>query len=538
MQFDPCTYRYPSRRNVMYARRGMACSSAPLAAQIGRDAMAAGGSAIDAALAMSAALPVLEPTGNAVGSDCFALIWTKGKLYAINGTGRAPRALSAQAVRDAGFSAVPTEGWLPVTVPGLMGAWAAVHRRFGSQSAESLFAPAIRYAKEGYALPVTIAAQLAQEAVRLGKAYAKDPVLYGPARELFTKNGAPYAAGELFCNPQLAQTLEKLSATGCESLYRGELAEQIVAFSKATGGFMELQDLAEYQPDWVEPITVNYKGYDVFELPPNGHGITALMALKLAEKLPLSADRQAEENYHYLIESMKLAYSDTRTYVADPRFMKQRVEDLLSDRYADARRALIGDRALEPVAGDPACGGTVYFCTADDQGNMVSWIQSNYTRLGSLVAVPGTGIALQNRGANFSLEETSDNYLEGGKRSYHTIIPGFLAKDGQPVGPFGVMGGFMQPQGHLQVVVNTVDYHMNPQEALDAPRFQWVGGKKVQLERQVPAQVGAALAERGHQVEIVNTEIGMGRGQIIWRMADGTLCGGTEPRADGTVAVL
>lgn len=538
MQFSCDTYRYQSRRNVVFARRGMACSSAPLAAQIGRDVMAAGGSAIDAAVAMSAALPVLEPTGNAVGSDGFALIWTGGRLYAINGSGKAPRALNAQAVRKAGFDAVPLEGWLPVTVPGAMGMLAAVHSRFGSKPLKQLFAPAVRYAKEGYAVPVTIAAQLKNETVRLNAAYHTNPDLYGPAWELFTKKGERYRAGELFCNPLLARTLEELAQTGCESLYRGALAEKIVEFSQKTGGFFAKEDLADYQPEWVQPIEANYKGYDVYELPPNGHGITALMALKLLEKLPLLDDRQDERTYHQMIECMKLAYADTRTYVADPACMKTRVQDLLSEQYLNQRRSLIGEEALTPQAGDPSCGGTVYFCTADDKGNMVSWIQSNYHLLGSLVAVPGTGIALQDRGANFSMDPASDNYLEGGKRSYHTIIPGFLAKNGKPIGPFGVMGGFMQPQGHLQVIVNTVDYHMNPQETLDAPRFQWVGGKKVQLEREVPDQVGRALAERGHEIEIVNERISMGRGQIIWRMENGTLCAGTEPRADGTVACL
>lgn len=538
MQFSCDTYRYQSRRNVVFARRGMACSSAPLAAQIGRDVMAAGGSAIDAAVAMSAALPVLEPTGNAVGSDGFALIWTGGRLYAINGSGKAPRALNAQAVRKAGFDAVPLEGWLPVTVPGAMGMLAAVHSRFGSKPLKQLFAPAVRYAKEGYAVPVTIAAQLKNETVRLNAAYHTNPDLYGPAWELFTKKGERYRAGELFCNPLLARTLEELAQTGCESLYRGALAEKIVEFSQKTGGFLAKEDLADYQPEWVQPIEANYKGYDVYELPPNGHGITALMALKLLEKLPLLDDRQDERTYHQMIECMKLAYADTRTYVADPACMKTRVQDLLSEQYLNQRRSLIGEEALTPQAGDPSCGGTVYFCTADDKGNMVSWIQSNYHLLGSLVAVPGTGIALQDRGANFSMDPASDNYLEGGKRSYHTIIPGFLAKNGKPIGPFGVMGGFMQPQGHLQVIVNTVDYHMNPQETLDAPRFQWVGGKKVQLEREVPDQVGRALAERGHEIEIVNERISMGRGQIIWRMENGTLCAGTEPRADGTVACL
>ena len=260
------------------------------------------------------------------------------------------------------------------------------------------------------------------------------------------------------------------------------------------------------------------------------------MALNMLKGMDLPDDRDSAESFHKQIETIKLAFVDTKKFVADPRYMKTKVEDMLSERYADIRRALITDKAIFPEAGDPSCGGTVYFATADGEGNMVSFIQSNYMGFGSGVVIPGTGISLQNRGANFSMDPNHDNYLEGGKKAYHTIIPGFLCKDGKAVGPFGVMGGFMQPQGHLQVVVNTVDYHMNPQDCLDAPRFQWVGDLKLQLEREVPAHVAQDLAARGHQVEIVNSNIGMGRGQIIWRMDDGTLVGGTEPRADGTIA--
>ncbi len=536
VQFDPLKYAYPSHRNVVYAKRGMAASTSPGASQIGVDVIRDGGTAIDAACAMAAAMPFLEPTGNGIGADGFMLIWTGGKLYGMNGSGFAPKALTAQAVKDAGYDKVPMEGWLPVMVPGAMGAIAEVNRRFGTKPLTELFAPAVQLAREGYPVPVNVAKQLEGECARINKAYAQDPKLFQTARDIFTKDGKPYQPGDLFRNPAAGDTLEELAATNCESLYRGELMKKIVAWSRESGGFFSEEDFTSYHPEWVEPISVNYKGYDVFEMPPNGHGLTTLMALKMVERLGLPGERELGETYHKLIEATKLAFVDTKKYVADPRYMKTKVEDMLSDRYADVRSALIGEKALMPEAGDPSCGGTVYFCAADGQGNMVSWIQSNYMRIGSLVVVPGTGIALQDRGANFSLDPASDNYLEGGKKAYHTIIPGFLAKDGQPIGPFGVMGGFMQPQGHLQVVVNTVDYHMNPQECLDAPRFQWVGDKKVQLEREVPAYVAQALAARGHQIEVVNSNIGMGRGQIIWRLDDGTLVGGTEPRADGTIA--
>ena len=349
-------------------------------------------------------------------------------------------------------------------------------------------------------------------------------------------DGSPYEAGDLFRWEEYAQTLEELAATGCESCYRGPLMETIVSFSRKTGGYFTEDDFRTYHPEWVEPITANYRGYTVCEIPPNGHGITVLMALNILNGLKLSPDRESAGTYHKIMEAIKLAFADTKTYVADPRYMKTRVEDLLSEEYAARRRALITHKALTPQAGDPSCGGTIYLCTADLEGNMVSWIQSNYTTFGAGVAIPGTGISLQNRGANFSLDPDSDNCLAGGKKSYHTIIPGFLLKDGEAVGPFGVMGAFMQPQGHVEVLVNTIDYHMNPQEALDAPRVQWIGDKHIQLEREAGPEIAAQLAAMGHEVEVIDDRINMGRGQIIWRTENGLLIGGTEPRCDGTVA--
>ena len=538
LDFDCGRYAYASRRNVVFARKGMACSCVPLASQVGIDTMKRGGTAMDAAIAMAVTLPLVEPTCNGLGSDCFALIWSAKdkKLYGLNGSGLAPMALSAQRVRELGYEQMPINGWLPTMVPGAPAAWAALRRRFGRLSMAELMAPAIQYAREGFPVPLNVHRLWVGEAERFKAAAEKEPAVFAPWLAYFTKDGEAYGPGELFRLPDYADTLERLAATDCESYYRGELMKKIVAFSRQTGGYFTEEDFINYAPLWVEPITVNYKGYDVFEMPPNGHGITALMALNILKGMELG-ERDSADTYHKMIEAMKLAFIDAKTYVADPRYMRTRVSDLLSDRYAARRRALIGQTALYPTAGDPACGDTVYFCTADEEGNMVSFIQSNYMEFGSGVVIPGTAISLQNRGANFSLDEGSDNCLQGGKRSYHTIIPGFLAKDGQPIGPFGVMGGFMQPQGHVQVVVNTVDYGMNPQDCLDAPRFQWQGGKHIQLEQEVPAAVAEELRRRGHEVEVVSDRIAMGRGQIIWRRSDGTLVGGTEPRSDGAIAV-
>ena len=538
-EFDPRSYAYPSRRNVVYARKAMACTSIPQGAQIGLDVMKAGGNAVDAAVAMAAAMPLLEPTSNGLGSDCFALVWVEAekKLYGLNASGVAPAALSAALVRELGHRTMPQAGWIPTMVPGAPAGWAELNRRFGTKPLPQLFAPAISAAREGVPVQVNLEPMWEEDARRIAAAMERDPSPHAYWWERFMKpDGTPYRAGDVFRWEEYAQTLEELAATGCESYYRGPLMEQIVAFSRATGGYFCEDDFRNYKPEWVEPISTDYKGYTVCEIPPNGHGITVLMALNLLKGLKLSDQKDCADTYHKILESIKLAFADTRTYVADPRYMRTRVEDLLSEEYAARRRALISEQALTPEAGDPSCGGTIYLCTADPQGNMVSFIQSNYTTFGAGVAIPGTGISLQNRGANFSLDEGSDNCLAGGKRSYHTSIPGFLMRDGEAVGPFGVMGAFMQPQGHVLVVVNTVDYHMNPQEALDAPRIQWTGGKHIQLEREVPAHIVQDLARRGHEVEIVNSNLHMGRGQIIWKTENGLYIGGTEPRCDGTVA--
>lgn len=538
-EFDPRSYAYPSRRNVVYARKAMACTSIPQGAQIGLDVMKAGGNAMDAAVAMAAAMPLLEPTSNGLDSDCFALVWVEAekKLYGLNASGVAPAALSAAMVREMGHQAMPKAGWIPTMVPGAPAGWAELNRRFGTKPLAQLFAPAISAAREGVPVQVNLEPMWEADARRIASAMEQDPAPHAYWWERFMKpDGTPYRAGDVFRWEEYAQTLEELAATGCESYYRGPLMEKIVAFSQATGGYFCEDDFRNYKPEWVEPISTDYKGYTVCEIPPNGHGITVLMALNLLKGLELSGQKDCADTYHKILESIKLAFADTKTYVADPRYMRTRVEDLLSEEYAARRRALISEQALTPEAGDPSCGGTIYLCTADPQGNMVSFIQSNYTTFGAGVAIPGTGISLQNRGANFSLDEGSDNCLAGGKRSYHTIIPGFLMRDGEAVGPFGVMGAFMQPQGHVLVVVNTVDYHMNPQEAMDAPRIQWTGGKHIQLEREVPAHIAQELARRGHEVEIVNSNLHMGRGQIIWKTENGLYIGGTEPRCDGTVA--
>jgi len=534
MNYNPQSYRYASRRTMAVAQRGMVCTSTPLAAQAGLRILQEGGNAFDAAVATAACLPVVEPTSNGLGSDAFALIWSKGKLYGLNSSGVSPKALNLEKLLQKGYTKMPERGWEPVDVPGAPAAWAAINKRFGRLPLSKVVEPAAWYAENGYPVSPTVSKFWK-------KAMSIFPNLKGeafkPWMEYFTINGKAPEAGQIFSCPDMAKTLREIGNTDAESYYRGSLMEKIVNFSKKTGGLLSEDDFANWYPEWVEPISTDYKGYQVCEIPPNGHGITVLMALNILKGLELPENRECAENYHKMIEAMKLAFIDAKTYVSDPKTMKADVKTMLSEEYAKKRRSLIGDNAIEPLPGNPFCGGTVYLCAADGEGNMISYIQSNYMGFGSGIVVPQTGISLQNRGCNFSFDKNSDNCVEGGKRPYHTIIPGFLCKDGEAIGPFGVMGGFMQPQGHMQVVVNAIDYTMNPQECLDAPRFQWTGGKNIELEHEVDVKIARELQERGHNIKILSDNGSMGRGQIIWKSPYGSLVGGTEPRCDGQAAV-
>ncbi|SES36159.1 gamma-glutamyltransferase family protein [Salisediminibacterium halotolerans] len=531
--YDALTYPYASQRTVTYGKNGMVATSQPLASQAGLEILKQGGNAVDAAIATAACLTVVEPTSNGIGSDAFALVWVKDKLYGLNGSGPAPQAASIEAVKEDGTEEMPKFGWKPVTVPGTPAAWAELSERFGKLPFADLFVPAIRYAEEGFPLSPVLAESWKKAVAAYKKQFNGSE--FNPWFETFTFDGRAPEAGELWSSPGHADTLRKIADTNGRSFYSGELAERIEAFSNQYNGFLQKSDLEAYRPEWVEPIAVNYKGYDVWEIPPNGQGIAALMALNILKEDSFST-REDELTYHKQIEAMKLAFADAEKYVSDPKWMTQNPADMLSDAYAAKRRSEIGEEALTPEAGDPSASGTVYLAAADGEGNMVSFIQSNYMGFGSGIVVPETGIALQNRGHNFSMDPAHDNALYPGKKTLHTIIPGFLTKDNQAVGPFGVMGGFMQPQGHLQVVINTVDFNLNPQAALDAPRWQWMKDKHVMFETGVPNDIVKNLARRGHQVEVSYTQAPFGRGQIIWRNpVTGVLAGGTEARTDGAV---
>ena len=531
---NPLNNPYSSKRNLIYARNGMVATSQPLAAQVGLDTLKRGGNAVDAAIATAAALTVVEPTGCGIGGDAFAIVWFHGALHGLNASGQAPRELTPAAVKAQGHTEMPLYGWTPVTVPGCPAGWATLSERFGVLPFADLLQPAIELAREGFPISPVISYLWQKDFTQFSEHLKGEATAHWFTT--FAPDGSPPAAGEIFRSEAHAKTLESLARSRCESFYNGKLAEAIDSFSRQTDGFLRKEDLAGYQPEWVEPIKANYHGYDIWEIPPNGQGMVALMALKIASAIKLT-ERETVESYHTLIEALKLAYVDGHKYITQKDCMSVSVEELLSDTYVNERSKLIGEHALTPQAGDPKSGGTVYLATADKDGNMVSFIQSNYHGFGSGVVIPNTGIAMQNRGHNFSLDPTHDNYLAPGKKTFHTIIPGFITKNSKAIGPFGVMGAFMQPQGHLQMIVNMLDFGLNPQAALDAPRWQWLSGKKIGLEPTVPQQIVQGLAARGHEVDIASDVTSYGRGQILLRDPEtGTLCGATESRTDGHIA--
>ena len=531
---NTATNPHPMPRNMQIARKGMVATSQPLATQAGLAILQKGGNAIDAAVATAACLTVVEPTSNGIGGDAFALVYADGNLHGLNSSGPAPMGISIEAVKALGHTEMPKMGWLPVTVPGAPAAWAALNKRFGKLSLAECLAPAIEYARHGYPLSPTLGRGW-------GSAYTAYKTNFtGPEfahwLETFAPNGHAPKIGEMWSSPTHAATLTEIADTQAESFYRGNLAKKIAAFSEKHGGFLRESDLAAYAPEWVNPISVNYRGYDVWEIPPNGQGLVALIALNIMKGFPAQTYNDINA-YHKQFEAMKLAFTRGKAVITDPTHMQTPIEALLSDSFADTLRSQIIPTASEPIETLPPKGGTVYLATADGDGNMVSFIQSNYMGFGSGIVIPSTGIAMQNRGADFSLDPAHANALKGGKRTYHTIIPGFLTKNGVPVGPFGVMGGYMQPQGHMQVLINMIDLGLNPQAALDAPRWQWTKGKSFEVEHHFPRHIAQGLAALGHRISVPLEYGSFGRGQIILRDQDsGVLMGGTESRTDGAIA--
>ncbi|WP_420642265.1 gamma-glutamyltransferase [Candidatus Leptofilum sp.] len=531
MNFE--NFQFPSRRSNIITHNGLVATSQPLAAQAGLDVLKAGGNALDAAIATVATLCVVEPCSTGIGGDAFALIWQadEQKLYGLNASGPAPQALTANLVCSQGHEQFPAIGGLAVTVPGSLRGWELALERFGSLGLDTLLQRAITYAEGGF--PVS------QRIARAWKNSTEKMNRLPDSKRVWLPNGRSPRAAELFQNPEFARTLQTIAENGVDAFYRGDIGRQIAEAVQADGGVLTQDDLISYQAEWVEPISVAYgDGYAFHEIPPNGQGLTALLALNIAKQFDLPVlGYGTADYYHALIEAMKLAFADAHAYIGDPRQAELPIEALLSDSYTRSRTGLIQpDNTLQPMPGSPQThGDTVYLTVADGRGNMVSWIQSLYMGFGSGITAGNTGVQLQNRGANFSLEPGHPNEAAPSKRPYHTIIPGFITKDGQAWSSFGVMGGFMQPQGHLQVGLNLVEFGMDPQTALDAPRFNWLKDKQVALETAVSDDIRQVLQQRGHDLWEKGKPLHYGGGQVIVRHPEnGVLIGGSEPRNDGT----
>jgi gamma-glutamyltranspeptidase/glutathione hydrolase len=534
-------------RSEVYAPSAMAATSHPLATQIAIDVMKAGGSAVDGAIAANAALGLMEPTGCGIGGDLFAIVWdpTSRKLHGYNGSGGAPSELTIELVKSKGLDAIPSFGPLPVTVPGCVDGWFALHGKFGKLPMARVLEPAIGYAEKGFAMSPVIAHAWAISTRRFGE--------YPNFKEQFTIEGRAPKAGELWKNANLARTLRAIAEGGREAFYQGELPKAIESFIRSQGGVLAASDFASHKGEWVEPVSANYRGYDVWEIPPNGQGIAALQILKLLEGFDLKAMGFGSADYiHTFVEAKKLAFEDRAKFYADQRFSKVPVARLISTEYADSRRPLISMEraglAVEP--GEiPTGADTIYLTVADESGMMVSLIQSNYRGMGSGMVPPGLGFMLQDRGEQFALVEGHANALKPGKRPFHTIIPAFITKDGVPWMSFGVMGGAMQPQGHAQIVINIIDFGMTLQQAGDAPRIHHDGSTEPQgmvhamrnggvlnLEQGFSKNVIAELEKRGHTIGPAPTAVFGGYQAITRDPVTGVYCGASESRKDGHAA--
>ena len=532
-----------AHRSETVASTGMVCTSHPLAAQIGLDVLKNGGNAVDAAIATSAAMGLMEPMSCGIGGDLFAIVYdakTK-KLYGLNASGPAPKKATLDYFRRKKLDAIPERGPLAWSVPGCVEGWDRLRAKFGTKKFSELLAPSIRYAEEGVAVPEVIA----------GYWKASERLLKGDEglTEAFLRDGRAPKAGEVFKNPHLAASYRRIADKGRDGFYTGETADAIVALSDAKGGLFTKEDLAEFKAEWIDPVSTTYRGYEVWELPPPGQGIAALQMLNLLEPHDLAKMGPSSPDYwHLLVEAKKLAYADRARYYTDPKFARVPTKTLISKEYAAERAKRIDPKkaGVGVTAGDAKLGkaDTIYLCVVDKDRNCVSLIQSNYLGFGSGLAAPGTGFGLQNRGCLFCLDDSHANKLEGGKRPFHTIIPAMVTKDGRPFFVYGVMGGDMQPQGHVQVLVNLLDFGMGVQAAGDAPRVEHVGsatptgkpederGGSIQAEAGIPDAVVKELEARGHVVKRVKVNGGGFQGVRI-DPKTGVLHGGTESRKDG-----
>jgi len=530
-------------RSEVIAKNGMACTSQPLTTQVALDILKKGGSAVDAAIAADAMLGLVEPTGSGIGGDLFAIVWDAKthKLYGLNASGRSPKSLSLAYFKEKGIKHIPALGPLPVSVPGCVDGWFELNKKFGKLKMEEILQPAIGYAREGFPLTDLVAYYWQRNAEKLKQ--------FEGYAEIYMPNGKAPAKGEIFKNPFLANTLELIAKNGRDEFYKGSIAKTIDAYMKKQGGFLSYEDLASHTSEWVEPVSCSYRGYDVWELPPNGQGIATLEILNILENYDIASMGFGSAEYmHLFIEAKKLAFEDRARYYADPDFVKIPYTRLVSKEYAKERLKLINlNRAANKYdAGELGTGNTIYLTVADKDGNMVSLIQSNYRGMGSGMTPTKLGFILQDRGEMFSLTEGHPNVFEPGKRPFHTIIPGFITKDGKPYISFGVMGGSMQPQGHVQVIVNLIDFGMNLQEAGDAPRIMHEGsseptdermtdGGTVFLESGFDYQQIRKLLAKGHKISFSLDGYG-GYQAIMYDAKNGVYIGASESRKDGQAA--
>lgn len=533
-------------RSQVIAQNGMAATSNPLSTQVALDVLKAGGNAIDAAIAANAMEGVVEPHVNGIGGDLFAIVWDakSKKLYGLNGSGRSPKSLTLAEFKKRGLKYIPSTGPLPVSVPGCVDAWFELHKKFGSMPMSKVLEKAVSYARNGFPVHGEFASALTKVQANYGK--------YPNVDQHYYPNGKVAGEGDIFKNPNLGNTLERLGKEGRDVFYKGDMAKTMDAFMKKNGGFLSYEDLASHTSTWIDPVSVNYRGYDVWELPPNGQGIAALQMLNILEGYDFSKIKVGSaEHIHLFTEAKKLVFEDRAKYYADMDFAKIPVKSLISKEYAAERRKLINpNRASKHFdAGNPALrdGDTIYLTVADKDGNMVSLIQSNYRGFGSGMMPDGLGFMFQDRGEMYSLNEGENNTYAPGKRPFHTIIPAFMTKDGQPIMSFGVMGGAFQPMGHTQIVMNVVDFGMNVQEAGDFPRINHEGsseptgeimeptGGTITLESGYPYEIIRELLQKGHQVGFMNGIYG-GYQCIRYDPIRKVYFGGTESRKDGQAA--
>tara|TARA_Y100000034_G_scaffold137038_1_gene219360 strand:- start:312618 stop:314366 length:1749 start_codon:yes stop_codon:yes gene_type:complete len=542
---DRITGKSWATRSEVLGQNGMVATSHPLATQIGLDVLKKGGNAIDAAIAANAALGLMEPTGCGIGGDLFAIVWdakTK-KLYGLNASGRSPKDLNLDYFEKNNMEKIPSHGPLPVSVPGAVDGWFELHKKFGSKPMTEILAPAIGYAEKGFPLTELIAWYLNRTVP-----FFKSKGFPNIVDTYETQNGGKLPQeGEIYKNPYLANTYRKIAQGGRDAFYKGDIAKTIGKFIKEQGGFLSAKDLAAHKSQWVEPVSVNYRGYDVWELPPNGQGIAALQMLQILKGYDFSKiEFGSAEHLHLFTEAKKLAFEDRAKYYADMDFFDVPVEELLSEDYAKKRRAQITNRAGTYNAGKISAGETIYMTVADKDGTMISLIQSNYRGMGSGMAPPKLGFMLQDRGELFSLKRNQANTFEPGKRPFHTIIPAFVTKDGKPFMSFGVMGGDFQPMGHTQIIMNIVDFGMNLQEAGDAPRWDHTGGASpmgktttntgmIRTESGIPYSTIRGLMDRGHRIGTARGVYG-GYQAIMWDDKNKVYRGASESRKDGQAA--